>query len=250
MASVDKLDRIHRRQADKFAERRRELGRAALQTLSELGYARTSLREIAQNSQFSHGVLHYYFADKLDLITCSVRDYKEHCATRYDEIVANARTYHELVELFLAALAETLRDDAQTHRLWYDLRAQALFEPAFRSDVIEIDRTLEAMIWRVIGRAAVLSGAEMSLSPAVVYAAFDGVFQKELLRFLAGEADAPAALKETLRSFLPTCFAAAQSENGAHYRPEASRGGLNPIARSDARVKKARPTAPARKTAV
>ncbi len=53
---------------DKFEERRRELADAALQTLSELGYARTSLREIAQNSAFSHGVLHYYFRDKVDLV--------------------------------------------------------------------------------------------------------------------------------------------------------------------------------------
>ena len=50
-----------RRQVDKFAARRTQLADAALQTLAELGYARTSLREIAQNSEFSHGVLHYYF---------------------------------------------------------------------------------------------------------------------------------------------------------------------------------------------
>ncbi|MFI5042721.1 MAG: TetR/AcrR family transcriptional regulator, partial [Acidimicrobiales bacterium] len=54
-------ERVSRRQVDKFAERRTQLADAALQTLAELGYARTSLREIAQNSQFSHGVLHYYF---------------------------------------------------------------------------------------------------------------------------------------------------------------------------------------------
>src|SRR5690349_15394605 len=58
---------------DKFEERRRELADAALQTLSELGYARTSLREIAQHTSFSHGVLHYYFRDKVELITYCVR---------------------------------------------------------------------------------------------------------------------------------------------------------------------------------
>ena len=56
-------DRIAR-QLDKFAERRAQLAAAALQTLAEQGYARTSLRDIAQNSEFSHGVLHYYFSDK------------------------------------------------------------------------------------------------------------------------------------------------------------------------------------------
>ena len=62
-------ERVSRRQVDKFAERRAQLADAALQTLAELGYARTSLREIAQNTEFSHGVLHYYFSDKEDLIT-------------------------------------------------------------------------------------------------------------------------------------------------------------------------------------
>ena len=90
MTEVTNRERVSRRQVDKFAERRAQLADAALQTLAELGYARTSLREIAQNSQFSHGVLHYYFSDKEDLITHCVRQYEAACVTRYDEIVATA----------------------------------------------------------------------------------------------------------------------------------------------------------------
>jgi AcrR family transcriptional regulator len=77
-----KQERIARRQVDKFAERRARLAASALQTLSELGYARTSLRDIAQNSEFSHGVLHYYFSDKVDLIIQSVKQYKAECVKR------------------------------------------------------------------------------------------------------------------------------------------------------------------------
>ena len=62
-------DRIERARVDKFSKRRIELAEAALETLAELGYARTSLREIAQKSEFTHGVLHYYFSD--DLLLCS-----------------------------------------------------------------------------------------------------------------------------------------------------------------------------------
>ena len=53
----------------KSALRRDQLAESALQTLGELGYARTSLRDIAANSEFSHGVVHYYFTDKTELIT-------------------------------------------------------------------------------------------------------------------------------------------------------------------------------------
>ena len=45
------------RPADRFDARRDQLAESALLTLGELGYARASLREIAANSPFSHGVV-------------------------------------------------------------------------------------------------------------------------------------------------------------------------------------------------
>lgn len=179
-------ERVSRRQVDKFAERRAQLADAALQTLAELGYARTSLREIAQNSPFSHGVLHYYFSDKQDLITHCVRQYETACVTRYDEIVAAASSAGELRREFSAAMAHTLRSDAPMHRLWYDLRNQSLFEESFRADVLEIDQRREAMIWRVVSRYAELAGISVTLSPAAAYAILDGLFQQALLHYLAG----------------------------------------------------------------
>ncbi|MER5883317.1 TetR family transcriptional regulator [Streptomyces sp. NPDC001941] len=191
MTTADRQgERIARRQADKFEERRRELAGAALRTLSELGYARTSLREIAQNSAFSHGVLHYYFRDKVDLITYCVRQYKADCVRRYDRIVTDSGTAAELRAGFAAGLARTLAEDAALHRLWYDLRSQALFEESFRADVLEIDATLQDMIWRIVSRYAELSGAEAAPSPAAAYAMLDGLFQQQLLHHLAGDAGA------------------------------------------------------------
>ncbi len=176
----------------KFAERRAELGEAALQTLAELGYARTSLREIAQNSEFSHGVLHYYFTDKLDLILCSVRQYKARCVKRYDDVTATATSFDELLDGFVAALGDTLRKEAPLHRLWYDLRAQSLFEEAFRADVAEIDKSLEKMIWRVMSRFAEITGEPVRAPSSVTYAMFDGLFQQ-------GAAQAPVGRQEGRR---------------------------------------------------
>jgi AcrR family transcriptional regulator len=186
-ATETNRERVSRRQVDKFAERRAQLADAALQTLAEFGYARTSLREIAQNSPFSHGVLHYYFSDKQDLITHCVRQYEAACVTRYDEIVAAASSAGELKREFSAAMAQTLRTDAPMHRLWYDLRNQSLFEESFRADVLEIDQRREAMIWRVISRYAVLAQISVALSPAAAYAILDGLFQQALLHHLAGD---------------------------------------------------------------
>ena len=190
-----KRDRISRRQVDKFAERREQLADAALVTLAELGYARTSLREIAQNSEFSHGVLHYYFSDKADLITQCVRQYNAYCVTRYDQIVATSQSAAELKRDFAAGLAKTLREDTSMHRLWYDLRTQSLFEPAFQADVAEIDQALERMIWRIVTQYADLAGTPPAVSSDVAYGIFDGLFQQSMLKYLSGQAGAPAELQ-------------------------------------------------------
>jgi AcrR family transcriptional regulator len=199
---VTRLDRVPRQRVDKFAERRAELAEAALQTLSELGYARTSLREIAQNSEFTHGVLHYYFRDKVDLILCSVRQYKTRCVTRYDQVTADATTYDELMTGFLATLAKTMRDEAHMHRLWYDIRSQTLFESAFRADVAELDKSLENMIWRIMCRFAELTGEPQSMPPAVIYAMIDGLFQQCLLKHLSGDAQAIDRMQADIRLVL------------------------------------------------
>jgi AcrR family transcriptional regulator len=171
--------------------------------LAELGYARTSLREIAQKSEFTHGVLHYYFSDKVDLICCCVRHYKAKCVTRYDQVTATARTRDQLLDGFLVKLDETLRTEAHMHRLWYDLRSQALFEDAFRDDVKDIDRSLENMIWRITSRYAELGGRTIAVSKKSLYAFFDALFQRHLMEFLSGNQRAGDDLQQEVRAVLP-----------------------------------------------
>lgn len=195
-------ERISRRQVDKFAERRSQLASVALHTLARLGYARTSLRDIAQNSEFSHGVLHYYFSNKQELLMESVRQYEAQCVTRYDDIVASARSSAELRHDFSAAMANTLVTDATMHRLYYDLRNQSMFEESFRAEVLEIDQRREGMIWNVVSRYAGLTGITLDSSPAVTYAIFDGIFQHALLRHLAGHGDAASELRDNVAHIL------------------------------------------------
>lgn len=191
MTSTDARGR--RRPADKFEDRRRQLADAALRTLATLGYARTSLREIAQNSAFSHGVLHYYFRDKAELITYCVQRFKTQCIERYDAVATHATAADALARDAGDGLAATLESDALMHRLWYDLRSQSMFEESFRLDVAEIDAGLERMIWRIVTTYARLVGREPACTSATAYAAFDGLFQQALLRHLAAD---PAALDD------------------------------------------------------
>jgi AcrR family transcriptional regulator len=195
-------EKVARRQVDKFAERRAQLAAAALQTLAELGVARTSLRDIAQNSEFSHGVLHYYFSDKIELIACCVRQYKADCVQRFDGIVASSDSPGQLKVRFGAIMAATLRDEAKMHRLWYDLRNQSLFNDTFRAEVQEIDQSLERMIWGIVTKYAALAAVPVALSQAATYAVYDGLFRIALARYLAGDLSAPEALDQDVQQLL------------------------------------------------
>jgi AcrR family transcriptional regulator len=191
------------RPVDKYDERRKQLAESALATLGELGYAKTSLREIANNSEFSHGVVHYYFRDKFELIVYCVRYYKARCVRRYDDVVADATTADELLDGFAAKLRQTLREEAPMHRLWYDLRNQSMFEESLREAVTTIDRTLEEMIWRVVSRYAELAGREPVTGPAATYGLLDGLFQQALLGYVAGDETALETLSGQVHGLMP-----------------------------------------------
>lgn len=183
----------------KFIIRRAELARAALLTISRLGYARSSLREIAQNSEFSHGVLHYYFEDKTDLILCSVREFKTHCIARYEALVEDSASMEDFSDRLTRTITESVRDDAPIHRFWYDLRAEALFEPVFLREIVEIDDLIQAAVARVFARLAVLTGYPPRMAPQVGYAIFDGLFQRCILKHTAGDANAVPEMLDMVR---------------------------------------------------
>ncbi len=192
-----------RRDDGTYEARRDALAESALRTLGELGYARTSLRDIAANSEFTHGVVHYYFRDKTELITYCVRYYKARCVHRYDGVVDGAQSAAHLLSGFADKLCETITLEAPMHRLWYDLRTQSMFDEDLRPDVLEIDAALEQMIGRVLTRFAALSERPLAMDSATAYAMLDGVFERALLRWLSGDADALPTLRATVVATLP-----------------------------------------------
>jgi len=194
--------------ADKYDERRRALAESAVRTLGELGYARSSLREIANNSDFSHGVVHYYFDDKHDLIVYCVRELKAVCVRRYDHVLADSTTPEEMLTRFADELVASLANDADMHRLWYDVRTQGMFDERLQEVSIEIDGWLEDMIWRIVSRYAELAGAEPALPANVLYAIFDGLFQQSLIAYTRGRAGVLDELRARVQALLPTMVTA------------------------------------------
>jgi AcrR family transcriptional regulator len=181
------MDRAERTVVNKFATRRRELADSALAAIAEQGFANTGLRDIAARTELSTGILHYYFDGKDDLIAQAIWQYKSECARRYDPIVETATTADELADRFGIEISATLRDESDMHRLWYDLRNQALFQDGFRPTIIAIDALLTDMVWAVVQRHAELRGTSANIDRDTAYALFDGLFLNCLIAYLRGD---------------------------------------------------------------
>lgn len=190
VAKVRKLEADAHKRSQQRTEARNELAAHAILALSELGYARTGLRDIAALSGRSVGALSYYFDDKNHLIAYCVRLYKQEFIGHIDAAMQGHSDPAQVGEAVAGAFAWAIEHDARKHRLWYDIRSQALFEEAFRPVVAEIEGGLQAMVERFLrelGRPTDQAGN--------LYFLLDGLFRTHLQSVLAGDATAPARLR-------------------------------------------------------
>jgi AcrR family transcriptional regulator len=189
--------------AARSADRRAELAQAALEVLSESGYARTGVRDIAQRSASSHGVLHYYYKDKSALILEAVRLFKTTCVDRYDAALEGVITPEGVLAVLGERLTHSVEVDGQAHRLWYDVRTQGWFGTVDRAELAEVDALLEAMVLRFLDAYARLAGVRLRVEGATAYALVDGLFQRALQDHFQGDPYAARTMLARLREALP-----------------------------------------------
>ena len=194
---LDKLARQSARRDERREAKRDELAQAAIVTLSQLGYARTSLRDIAEQTGGSVGLVHYYFEDKAELIIHCVRLFKMAFVQAVDARMSATSNSREATEAFLEAMVATLRDDFALHRLWDDIHAQAMFDDRFQAAVTEI----EALLVSMMGRAFSRMGFDTELAEDG-YTAIHGAFHYHLYQFICGRTDAPDRARTQLRRIL------------------------------------------------
>lgn len=200
MTRIDKISQLHRKAEEKSAKRLRkkeELATAAIGVLKQLGYARTSLRDIAKASGLSVGSLHYYFEDKVDLIGFCVQRYKSAFLDEMGAILNGPAEGEVLARNLVRGLAHSILRNAETHRLWYDFRSQAMFDPAFREVVADIEDAVIEVVSRLLDRLG-QTGADVM--PA--YFLLDGAFRYYLQRHLAGDSTAAATFEQAIADVL------------------------------------------------
>lgn len=164
-------DRVERK-TKKREDKRRQLAESAADALCTLGYANTSLRDIAEMSGNALGTLHYYFEDRVDLITYSVKFHKRAFLDELKAAAAADGKLSDVITLLSAGLAHGVTYHANAHKLWFDIRNQAMFDPAFEPAIAEIEGEI----------ITIFSTIEARFLPdrndaAMDYTAVDGLFR-------------------------------------------------------------------------
>jgi AcrR family transcriptional regulator len=193
-----KLQDRAKRNARKRDEKKALIAESALRALQELGYANTSLRDIAAKSDLSLGMLHYYFEDKTQLIIYCVSAYKSAFTHKIRAALDGVSGRTAVIDAFAGVLAASIVDDSATHRLWYDIRAQALFDPAFRGVVQDV----EAMLIAVTRLAGTLAGKPSDQISELDYAVIDGAFRYLMQKQITETVQAQGELASELRAVL------------------------------------------------
>lgn len=200
--NTSRIEQSHQRSVAKLEERRAELALSALNTVARRGFANTSLRDIATDSPYSHGVLHYYFSDKWELVA--------HCLTTFNErrsgFLAELTHADFTAEEFRAAIARTVadgvRDNISGYVVWYDLRSQPGIDASVAQTIGRIDKERRFGAQYVTARHAELAGAQPVYSADTSYALSDGLIQHGVRRHVAGDPDALAWLGREVERFL------------------------------------------------
>ncbi len=177
---------------EKREARKHRIAESALSALSEYGYAKTTLRDIAKRTDLSLGMLHYYFASKEELLIFCVKRYKDAFVADINLRTSDTSTQEQLVHAIAGGLVTSLIRQAETHRLWYDMRAQAMFDPVFQPMVSSIETALRDLF------VPVAEGDHAKLDR--LYAATDGLFRLFLQRQLAGETLSPGRMEEDFKT--------------------------------------------------
>ena len=200
--NTSRLEQSHRRSAAKLEERRAELALSALTTMARRGFANTSLRDIASDSPYSHGVLHYYFEDKWELFAHCLTMFNEHRGQLLVELDDADLTAEDFRTATARTVAQGVGDNTSGYVVWYDLRSQPGIDESVAETIERIDKERRFGAKYATTRHAELAGAQLVYTADTSYALSDGLIRHGVRRHVAGDPDALIWLEREIERFL------------------------------------------------
>ena len=129
-------------------QRRAQMLHAALETISERGYAETRIADVAERAGVSPALVIYYFKTKDQLLTDAIRHYEDTWYAVGQSRIAQLPTAAARLAEFVAmtCLAEEDPEPGSSWQLWLDFWAQAARNEAVASVRRESDQRWRAAI--------------------------------------------------------------------------------------------------------
>jgi len=140
-------------------ERRQQIVTGLLKVMSERGYERASVSEIAKAAGLSPGLVHYHFSDKQEILLVLVEQLAARGRARVAARLAKlpAQDARGRVDAFLDAfLAMGADADAEAVAGWVTISAEAIRQPEVRAAYEQVVRAdleqLESLVAALVGK--------------------------------------------------------------------------------------------------
>jgi AcrR family transcriptional regulator len=195
--AADRIEERSRRRGARREEKRRQIAESALEALMLYGCAGTTLRDIAERSGLSLGMLHYYFEDRRDLVVYCLRLYQDAFMERFEALVASAENRDDTVAALAEGLADAVLSEPVVNRFWYDIRTLSLFDPT----VLPVVNGFQEALIAYARRVSSLIGFPEDEAEAR-FAMLEGVFRYHAQRAIIGCASDRETLRAAFRQVL------------------------------------------------
>ena len=174
--------------------------------MRERGYANTSLRDIAKHTRFTHGVVHYYFATKGDLILYAMRQHKDRDRKAFSALL-ELDNVEEFLDKLAGVSAQLIVESGRDELLWSALRTEARFDDDYIVSIHELEQADRAVWDQVLQRYAELTGQQWPALGAGGFAKIEGLRQYAALAQVdkesSGSADDAVEITTFVRRLLP-----------------------------------------------
>ncbi len=190
---ISKLREKSLKNQKKRDAKREQIAQTTLTIWSRLGYSETSLRDIADECGIAVSVLLYYFEDKTDLILYSIQLYQKEFESFLDRLLDETGDAKEVGSNTIRRSVESIKKYGERHRLSFDIRAQALFDPHFKELADDMEKAQLDLTTRFLKRVGLTN-----IDPFDYFLNVDNRFRYFLQKHLAGDKNAADELGTSL----------------------------------------------------
>ena len=165
-------------------------------SVARRGVAGSTFDHVAREAGVSRGLLHYYFGTKEQLLAEVVRRDAAVRIALLREHLARATDADEIIEVLVASLRATLRDDPEFMTVLFELFALARRQPEIASEVRALTASMRAEVSAALADLDRDGAIQLAVAPDTVADVLFAVGDGAAMRSLAEPDRDPAPLLE------------------------------------------------------